>query len=78
MKYFPDVGTEKAETRGTVNNKQLRYSLVVRECGNSRRQVSRATKFCSSSVCNVLLVTLLAPKLLRRLLHFWQTCAPLL
>jgi hypothetical protein len=78
MNYFPDDGTEKAETCSTVN-KQLCYSLVVRECCNSRRQVSRANKFCSTSVCNPLLVTLLAPKLLRRLLHFWAyVCAPAL
>jgi len=71
MNYFPDGGILKAETRGTVNNKQLCYSLVVQEFGNSRRQVSRATKFFSSSVWKLLLFTLLAPELLRRLLHFW-------
>ena len=79
MNYFPDGGTQKAETRGTVNNKQLCYSPLVRECGNSRRQVSRATKFCSSPVWNMLPVTLLAPKLLRRLSTFLaDVCTPAL
>jgi ABC-type Fe3+-siderophore transport system permease subunit len=76
MNHFPDYGTEQAETRGIVNNKQLCYSLVVREGGNSRRQVSWATEFCSFSVGNLMFVTLLAPELLRRLLHFGRRVHP--
>jgi hypothetical protein len=53
MNDFPDDGIEQAETRSTVNNSFV--NLVVRECGNSRRQVSRATKCCSSLVWKLLL-----------------------
>jgi hypothetical protein len=48
-------------------------------CTNQRRQVALETQFCSvapkicvSSVWNLLLVTLLAPSLLRLLLDFWN------
>ena len=52
---------------------------------NPGRQLASATKFCmvatnicGPSVWNLLLVTLLAPRILRRLLDFWNICTPLL
>jgi len=49
---------------------------------NSGSQVARATKFytvaptvCVSAVCNLLHVTLLAPRMLEWLLEFWKTWA---
>jgi len=53
-------------------------------CTNPRRQVSRATKFCSEtlnicgpSVWDLLHDTILAPKILRRILNFWKIFVPL-
>jgi hypothetical protein len=54
-------------------------------CKNPRLQVTVATKFCmvvpnvcGSSVGNMLCVTLLPPRNLRWLIHFWKTHAPLI
>jgi len=54
-------------------------------CTNPGRQVSVATKYrtvtrnaCGFSVLNLLHVTLLAPRILRWSLDFWNFCAPLL
>lgn len=52
-------------------------------CTNPERQVSVTTTFCTmmpncgSPLCNLLHVSLLAPRFLRRLIHFWDICTPL-
>jgi hypothetical protein len=50
---------------------------------NPRRQVARSPKFCTAapnmggfSVWNLVHVTFLAPRILRRLLEFWKSVGP--
>jgi hypothetical protein len=53
---------------------------IIQGCTNLGRQVAWATKFCNiceSSQANLLHVTLLAPKILVRILDFWKIFAPL-
>jgi hypothetical protein len=57
---------------------------IYQQCVSPGRQVARATKFCTmatniflSSLWNVHRATLLAPKILRRLLDFWKIYRPL-
>ena len=58
---------------------------VHKRCTNPGCQVAVATKLCKvmsnacwSSVRNLLLLTLLTPRIMRRLLDFWKTCTLLM
>jgi hypothetical protein len=60
------------------------YTHTHTGCTNPGCQVPMSTKFCvvvpnicGSSVWKLLRVTLLAPRILRRLLDFWKICEPL-
>jgi hypothetical protein len=60
----------------------LNLKKFYKLCTNPRCQVAMATTFCMSNVCESLIwnlhhVTLLAPRILRWLLHFLKICAPL-
>jgi hypothetical protein len=68
-----------------VENIAHEFVLWTQGCTNPERQIAVAPKFCAvapnicgSSVWNLLLVTLLASRNLRRLLDFWKIRAPLL
>jgi len=59
-------------------------SSLCQGCKNPRHQLAITTDFCTVvpnicglSVCNLLHVILLAPRILRCLVHFWKICAPL-
>jgi hypothetical protein len=61
----------------------LRNAFSQRRVQKFRAQVAVATKVCAvatnalgSTVRTLLLVTLLAPRILRRLLDFWKICVP--
>ena len=63
----------------------LQILTLYQACTNSGVQIARATKFytvatniCGTSVCNLLYVTLLTHRILRRLLVLRKICEPML